>query len=174
MCISTESSACSSTSASPNLPTSPSSQVATFRKCTLCPRIAYTTNYNLLTCDACKMFFRRIVILNKSYTCKYENRCRASGKSLVIACKACRFRQCTDAGMMFRPNFSEVQTPEPSELEAFVRNVVWLDARRGKNMKFKFTDEDFSLSDVLENRPMKLVTRVCATTGWLLKEGKLL
>ncbi|KAF1762981.1 hypothetical protein GCK72_011246 [Caenorhabditis remanei] len=65
--------------------------------CLICGRTAYVRHYGVLSCEACKMFFRRIVLGNKNYKCTLPNKefCEKN----ILKCKGCRFEKCKRLGM---------------------------------------------------------------------------
>ncbi|CAP20526.1 Protein CBR-NHR-157 [Caenorhabditis briggsae] len=156
---------CSKTSQSPTNSVFPTCSKTTlvpmensFRKCVICKRPAFSHNYGVLSCDACKMFFRRVVTLNRDYQCKKGGAC--TPKEKTTTCKGCRFKLCQDSGMTFQPNFMDLKdTDQKIDVTNILGVLLFLDARRSKQMKTQFTDENFSLVQVLENRRMKLKAR---------------
>ncbi|CAO4387961.1 unnamed protein product [Caenorhabditis nigoni] len=129
-----------------------------FRKCVICERPAFSHNYGVLSCDACKMFFRRVVTLNRDYKCIKNGLC--TPKEKTTTCKGCRYKLCQDSGMTFQPNFMDLKDKDQKmDVTNVLGILLFLDARRSKQMKTQFTDENFSLVQVLENRRMKLKTR---------------
>ncbi|EGT38863.1 hypothetical protein CAEBREN_04745 [Caenorhabditis brenneri] len=128
------------------------------RKCVICDRLAYSNNYGVLSCDACKMFYRRIVVLNRDYKCKYGGVCRESLAPRDVKCKGCRYQMCLEAGMTFQPTFLELTNEKDMDVAVLIGNILFLDSRRSKAMKTQFTDEDSTLNEVLEKR-MRMKTR---------------
>lgn len=149
-----------------SLESSPFSQDLQQKKCAICFRPAFSNNYGVLTCDACKMFYRRIVILNREYKCKYGGGCAHVAKSTVVKCKGCRYQQCLEAGMTFQPSFAELTNEKDFDAATTVATLRFLDSRRSNAMKTQFTDEDFSLLEVLEKRRMKMKARVSCFENW--------
>ncbi|KAI1713177.1 zinc finger, c4 type (two domains) domain-containing protein [Ditylenchus destructor] len=80
--------------------TSPSSQHDDDNSsiCNVCGDEASGRHYGAATCFGCKGFFRRTVRANKTYNCRYEERCEIDKVGRNI-CRACRFRKCLDVGM---------------------------------------------------------------------------
>ncbi|CAP26794.2 Protein CBR-NHR-159 [Caenorhabditis briggsae] len=74
------------------------------RKCVICYRPAYCKNYGTLTCDACKMFFRRVVTEKLEYECSNENSCYSDfteTSEICPKCKSCRYQRCLAFGMRY-------------------------------------------------------------------------
>uniref|UniRef100_A0A915E6T0 Nuclear receptor domain-containing protein n=1 Tax=Ditylenchus dipsaci TaxID=166011 RepID=A0A915E6T0_9BILA len=66
--------------------------------CNVCGDEASGRHYGAATCFGCKGFFRRTVRANKTYSCRYEERCEIDKVGRNI-CRACRFRKCLNVGM---------------------------------------------------------------------------
>lgn len=75
--------------------------------CPICGDRANGLHYGIYTCEACKNFFKRSVVVDtsKTYVCKYNNACNvnitevAGVKMKGPRCQACRYQACLDAGM---------------------------------------------------------------------------
>lgn len=94
------------------------------RACLICGRPANCLNYGVrllfaenrrgfelvqvLCCDACKMFYRRTVKENLSYTCKADNKCMEKPQVSGVMCKSCRWNKCVELGMQFTPKVIEI------------------------------------------------------------------
>jgi len=81
-------------------------------KCAICQRKAQGIKYNAISCDSCRVFFRRIVLLqnNDTYrnlTCQREiiqsRASHLSNHEIMLKCQHCRFDACLKAGM--RPEY---------------------------------------------------------------------
>uniref|UniRef100_A0A1I7TY60 Nuclear receptor domain-containing protein n=1 Tax=Caenorhabditis tropicalis TaxID=1561998 RepID=A0A1I7TY60_9PELO len=129
------------------------------RKCVICSRVAYSNNYGVLSCDACKMFYRRIVCLNREYQCKYQGRCREIYDKMDVKCRGCRYQMCLEAGMTFQPTFLELTNEKDVDVATLIGTILFLDSKRTKAMKTQFTDEDFTLKEILTERRMRMKKR---------------
>lgn len=89
--------------------------------CTICGDRASGYHYNALSCEGCKGFFRRSVMRNAFYECKYGGNCKMD-MWMRRKCQACRMKQCRDVGMKEECLLSE-------------RQCVARNARRKKKMK---------------------------------------
>lgn len=81
-------------------------------KCAICQRKAQGIKYNAISCDSCRVFFRRIVLLQnhetyKNLTCQREiiqsRSAHLSNHEIMLKCQHCRFDACLKAGM--RPEY---------------------------------------------------------------------
>ncbi|KAI1693376.1 zinc finger, c4 type (two domains) domain-containing protein [Ditylenchus destructor] len=69
-------------------------------KCLVCGHPANCCNYDVMSCNGCKAFFRRSLFESKTYECKLNGMCsRMHGAN---RCRACRFDRCVLAGMNLR------------------------------------------------------------------------
>ncbi|CAF4442586.1 unnamed protein product [Rotaria sp. Silwood2] len=68
--------------------------------CLICNASASGIHFGVVTCEACKGFFRRSIKENapERYYCVENNNCEIISTS-KITCRACRFRKCIEAGM---------------------------------------------------------------------------
>uniref|UniRef100_A0A915EAY2 Nuclear receptor domain-containing protein n=1 Tax=Ditylenchus dipsaci TaxID=166011 RepID=A0A915EAY2_9BILA len=66
--------------------------------CVVCGDAASGIHYSVWACNGCKTFFRRVVIENKTYSCKRNGNCRID-KNMRCSCRHCRFRKCLKVGM---------------------------------------------------------------------------
>ncbi|KAL4225107.1 Estrogen receptor [Mactra antiquata] len=66
--------------------------------CKVCTGSATGYHFGVITCEACKAFFRRALIHKHEYRCVRDNRCTIVDKKLGN-CSACRLKKCIDVGM---------------------------------------------------------------------------
>jgi hypothetical protein len=69
-----------------------------FGNCKICKDSATGIHYSVASCEGCKGFFKRSVLLKKKYECYYDYKCIISIENR-IRCKGCRFKNCIDSGM---------------------------------------------------------------------------
>ena len=80
--------------------------------CRVCGDTAVWFHYNALTCDRCKFFFRRSVIKNAVYECKYDNSCELDmNRTMRRKCQKCRLKKCLSVGMIADCVIPEYQCP---------------------------------------------------------------
>ncbi|XP_052801133.1 nuclear receptor ROR-gamma-like isoform X2 [Mya arenaria] len=71
-----------------------------FPPCKVCGRSATGFHFGVITCEACKAFFRRALIHKQAYMCLGDGSCdvtTAERKSVI--CSACRLQKCMTLGM---------------------------------------------------------------------------
>jgi len=67
--------------------------------CRICGDKASGFHYGANTCEACKGFFRRCILMRKvDFTCPGNESCKLTAKNKA-ACPACRYKRCIQAGM---------------------------------------------------------------------------
>uniref|UniRef100_A0A914CMT2 Uncharacterized protein n=1 Tax=Acrobeloides nanus TaxID=290746 RepID=A0A914CMT2_9BILA len=66
--------------------------------CVVCGDAASGIHYNVWSCNGCKTFFRRVVIENRTYSCKRDGNCPID-KNMRCSCRHCRFKKCLKVGM---------------------------------------------------------------------------
>uniref|UniRef100_A0A914C044 Nuclear receptor domain-containing protein n=1 Tax=Acrobeloides nanus TaxID=290746 RepID=A0A914C044_9BILA len=64
--------------------------------CVICGVETNCYHYDVASCNGCKTFFRRTIILKKTYACKRDGDCNLAEGT---RCRACRFDKCVLAGM---------------------------------------------------------------------------
>ncbi|KAH7641137.1 nuclear hormone receptor hr96-like isoform x1 [Dermatophagoides farinae] len=66
--------------------------------CGICGDKALGYNFNAITCEACKAFFRRNALRTKDFKCPFDGNCKID---LVTRrfCQKCRLKKCFDIGM---------------------------------------------------------------------------
>lgn len=68
-------------------------------KCKICDSRATGFHYNVLSCEACKNFFRRAVVHNLKYECKTGNEKCSVQAGHRPRCQYCRMQKCRHMGM---------------------------------------------------------------------------
>ena len=66
--------------------------------CVVCGDEAHGKHFGVVTCEACKSFFRRSVRRNSVYACVREGKCEVTNQRRTV-CQYCRFKRCLFAGM---------------------------------------------------------------------------
>ncbi|CCD63574.2 Nuclear Hormone Receptor family [Caenorhabditis elegans] len=139
--------------------TSPSKQ------CSICQRPAFGQNYGSFSCDACKMFFRRCIMLDLQFECIYQKRCfdKFTEHRRVPRCKACRFQKCLDTGMFIRPStLPKIESHSEHALVAILSQLSYLNARRMTVLLNKFSFENPKLQDVARRKKLTIVDQSSA------------
>lgn len=68
------------------------------RTCLVCADEALGRHFGVLTCEACKSFFRRSVRTSAQYFCRYNRNCQVVKQSRN-KCQYCRYQKCLRVGM---------------------------------------------------------------------------
>ncbi|CAB3399675.1 unnamed protein product [Caenorhabditis bovis] len=66
--------------------------------CCVCGDVASGIHYSVPACNGCKTFFRRVVLENRTYSCKNNGDCIID-KSMRCSCRHCRYKKCILVGM---------------------------------------------------------------------------
>uniref|UniRef100_A0AC34PXU7 Uncharacterized protein n=1 Tax=Panagrolaimus sp. JU765 TaxID=591449 RepID=A0AC34PXU7_9BILA len=66
--------------------------------CAVCGDRSTGTHYGTVSCNGCKGFFRRTILRNQRFTCRFNKQC-VIDKNFRCACRYCRFQKCLAAGM---------------------------------------------------------------------------
>jgi len=81
----------------------PSKKMFQGEKCSVCEDPATGFNYRVVSCNACKAFFRRAVLAGKTFECRFSTMsdpvdCMSNPQWLKI-CQHCRLLKCRQVGM---------------------------------------------------------------------------
>ncbi|KAL7636849.1 UNVERIFIED_CONTAM: hypothetical protein RMT77_012607 [Armadillidium vulgare] len=68
------------------------------KRCGVCGDRALGYNFNAITCESCKAFFRRNALKNKEYRCPFNDECEVTAVTRRF-CQRCRLRKCFEVGM---------------------------------------------------------------------------
>ncbi|XP_037949100.1 nuclear hormone receptor HR96 [Teleopsis dalmanni] len=66
--------------------------------CAVCGDKALGYNFNAVTCESCKAFFRRNALAKKHFTCPFSQNCEITVVTRRF-CQKCRLKKCVDIGM---------------------------------------------------------------------------
>lgn len=66
--------------------------------CGVCGDKALGNNFNAITCESCKAFFRRNALRTKEFTCPFNDNCKVDPVTRRF-CQKCRLKKCFDIGM---------------------------------------------------------------------------
>lgn len=80
--------------------TSPSQSLneKSLKTCSVCGDKALGFNFNAITCESCKAFFRRNALLTKEFTCPFSEHCEITAITRRF-CQKCRLEKCFSIGM---------------------------------------------------------------------------
>lgn len=66
--------------------------------CRVCNDVALGYNFDAITCESCKAFFRRNALKKKVFNCTFEGKCRLDPHTRKF-CASCRLKRCFEIGM---------------------------------------------------------------------------
>ncbi|CAG4973294.1 unnamed protein product [Colias eurytheme] len=69
------------------------------KKCLICGDKALGYNFNAISCESCKAFFRRNALTNKEFKCPFSNNCEITVVTRRF-CQKCRLEKCLAVGMV--------------------------------------------------------------------------
>ncbi|SPP80352.1 nuclear hormone receptor HR96 [Drosophila guanche] len=76
------------------------------KNCAVCGDKALGYNFNAVTCESCKAFFRRNALAKKQFTCPFNQNCDITVVTRRF-CQKCRLKKCLDIGMKSENIMSE-------------------------------------------------------------------
>uniref|UniRef100_A0A1I7UWH3 NR LBD domain-containing protein n=1 Tax=Caenorhabditis tropicalis TaxID=1561998 RepID=A0A1I7UWH3_9PELO len=137
--------------------------------CKVCDRKAYGRHYGVISCDACKMFFRRVYLGNMLYSCRRLGNCfNTPSISRPWKCQSCRYKRCIDNGMEFvasSPPVTEVIDTKFKKLEKMLGELRLKDIDRQAKLSSFYSLDDPCLEDVLKD-PMAAPNHVVDPHEW--------
>lgn len=83
--------------------------------CKVCGDVASGNHFGVLSCEACKSFFRRSIRANARYACRGNRTC-AIEKHTRNRCQYCRLQKCISCGMR-KEAVQEERTPQGAKLQ---------------------------------------------------------
>ncbi|KAI1718230.1 ligand-binding domain of nuclear hormone receptor domain-containing protein [Ditylenchus destructor] len=119
-------------------------------KCLVCSNPTKCCHYDVPSCNACKVFFRRSLLSFKRNVCQFNATCIISGG--IDRCRTCRFDRCIFLGM----NPRAMNLPKTVDVQKLLDQV----ANRRRYLMQKYTDKypvllgksDPMLEEVIENK----------------------
>ncbi|EDW84743.1 uncharacterized protein Dwil_GK14276 [Drosophila willistoni] len=76
------------------------------KNCAVCGDKALGYNFNAVTCESCKAFFRRNALAKKTFNCPFNQNCEITVVTRRF-CQKCRLKKCLDIGMKSENIMSE-------------------------------------------------------------------
>lgn len=67
--------------------------------CLVCGDKALGYNFNAISCESCKAFFRRNALVTKEFKCPFSNNCEITVVTRRF-CQKCRLEKCLSVGMV--------------------------------------------------------------------------
>lgn len=81
------------------------------RTCQVCGDKALGYNFNAVTCESCKAFFRRNALTQKEFTCPFNQNCEITVVTRRF-CQKCRLSRCFEIGMKKEYIMSDMEKVE--------------------------------------------------------------
>ncbi|ULT85129.1 hypothetical protein L3Y34_013680 [Caenorhabditis briggsae] len=124
--------------------------------CSICGRFTTDFNYGVLSCNACKVFFRRMITRTAPLRkCHLGERCfdngRYNDKNKYLNCQFCRFQKCLRNKMTLPSYLLFTDQNKKKCLEAVIASLNEMDIVRGKYL-IDFitpTGTDLSINEIL-------------------------
>ncbi|KAI1728024.1 zinc finger, c4 type (two domains) domain-containing protein [Ditylenchus destructor] len=76
-------------------------------KCAVCRKTANGYHFGVIVCRACASFFRRAVVEQKNYRCRWNKICSMRKEGSHHICRGCRMRRCLEYIQSFRQNHAK-------------------------------------------------------------------
>ncbi|CAP29727.1 Protein CBG10264 [Caenorhabditis briggsae] len=122
------------------------------RPCVVCGKEAYHNNFGALTCDACKMFFRRAILLGKEYSCNpADGFLKSTG--MHVKCCSCRLKKCLEVGMNPQ-RLAKLKVEidaKTRKLGTTMKELLWRDKKRQGNLMNFYSTDNLNLETIVWN-----------------------
>ncbi|PIC29939.1 hypothetical protein B9Z55_021351 [Caenorhabditis nigoni] len=110
--------------------------------CSICNVRAHNGfSYGAYCCNACKMFFRRVLFEGNLAPCDRDGNC-------LRKCRFCRFKRCIEAGMTYTPPEIDMNNTDP--LTAWIFNLKHQETHREFQLLNCLFDGDPTVREVSE------------------------
>ncbi|GIX94732.1 nuclear hormone receptor HR96 [Caerostris extrusa] len=92
------------------------------KKCGVCGDLALGSNFNAITCESCKAFFRRNALKTKEFKCPFENNCKVDMKKKRRQAKEKKIAQNrkkrnSQQASLSSPEFTYIKTESPDDTQ---------------------------------------------------------
>lgn len=121
-----------------NKKSSPGSAV---KICGVCGDKAYGYNFNAVTCESCKAFFRRNALASKEFRCPFSEQCDITVLTRRF-CQKCRLEKCFSIGMAKEYIMSDEDKAQ--------KRLKIAENRAKKRQSSKFGDDEVSSSKLIK------------------------
>ncbi|PIC17011.1 hypothetical protein B9Z55_023408 [Caenorhabditis nigoni] len=125
--------------------------------CRVCWKPASGRNYGVVSCSACKMFFRRVSVESLVYNCRQSKNCYDNLK-IFPKCKYCRFQKCLRMGMQLIPDPQPMLPDQLDKLNVIMKGMIIMEEDRYRSLTRTYSVEDPTLEDVLRDRSLMKLT----------------
>lgn len=138
--------------------------------CVVCGDKALGYNFNAVTCESCKAFFRRNAPLNKEFQCPFNETCEIT----VITrrfCQRCRLEKCFNAGM--KKEYIMSQEDKIMKLKKVEQNRAKRKSKLVVNQinKVKKEHKEHSLSEYWHSHETQLDTNYIDSSPYSLQSN---
>ncbi|EFP06110.1 hypothetical protein CRE_05844 [Caenorhabditis remanei] len=120
-----------------------------YLSCSICEKLTTDFNYGVVCCNACKMFYRRVLEKPAIITPKAINGCGGCG---MKTCKYCRFWKCLKAGMQPASTVRPQTPPENPKinLDALLGYMHTLNTHRENTLTSDYYPEGHTMQELAE------------------------
>ncbi|CAL2048783.1 unnamed protein product [Caenorhabditis brenneri] len=131
------------------------------QNCAICGRFTTEFNYSVTSCNACKVFFRRIITRTKPLKkCHKKDQCFIQSLS-VLKCQSCRFQKCLIEGMTLPSYLLFSEQNKDKCLDSVIQSLKELDIKR-KDYLFNYlteTQTDANIDEIMSMDKIKYIKK---------------
>ncbi|XP_066141552.1 nuclear hormone receptor HR96 isoform X2 [Euwallacea fornicatus] len=112
--------------------------------CGVCGDKALGYNFNAVTCESCKAFFRRNALIQKEFRCPFTNDCKITTVTRRF-CQKCRLDKCISIGMckdLIMSDEDKAQKRQKIEENRAKKRGIGANPSNNKKLKLESTERD--------------------------------
>lgn len=117
------------------------SPVGAIKVCGVCGDKAFGYNFNAVTCESCKAFFRRNALASKEFRCPFSEQCEITVLTRRF-CQKCRLEKCLSIGMAKEYIMSDEDKAQ--------KRLKIAENKAKKRQSSKFGDDEVSSSKLIK------------------------
>uniref|UniRef100_A0A0K0FKL9 Nuclear hormone receptor HR96 (inferred by orthology to a D. melanogaster protein) n=1 Tax=Strongyloides venezuelensis TaxID=75913 RepID=A0A0K0FKL9_STRVS len=120
--------------------------------CRICGDVAYSYNFNCVSCESCKAFFRRNALRPKEFKCPFNGKCEVNVVSRRF-CQKCRLEKCFKLGMKKELILTEEERELKNRMVREKRAKIRKEKESAERTKMEYALKHFNqLSSPIDSR----------------------
>ncbi|CEF63457.1 Nuclear hormone receptor HR96 [Strongyloides ratti] len=126
--------------------------------CRICGDVAYSYNFNCVSCESCKAFFRRNALRPKEFKCPFNGKCEVNIVSRRF-CQKCRLEKCFKLGMKKELILTEEERELKNKMVREKRAKIKKEKENAERKKLEYALKNSSQSETSVDSKKKCVCK---------------